>query len=178
MAVGKLQISLLYGQKKKQSYRQTASVVIKKTICFRPIFSYFAIIKSIYQMDIFSMETQFSQIPLSQKAAKVKIKIELSSEINITPFVARQKANVFLLTHLGNLLWAAEPKLAVTGENLRWMIPVMYTIPRHISKQVGELAMEVNTGEIILRESIPSKLNEIEEHVQHLYQTTSPSASS
>ena len=123
------------------------------------------------------METQFSQIPLMQKATKVKIKIELSSEINVTPFIARQKANVFLLTHLGNLLWAAEPKLSVTERNLRWMIPVMYTIPKRISKQVGELAMDVNTGEIILRESTPSTIKEIEEHVQHIYQTTSQSAS-
>jgi len=123
------------------------------------------------------LETQFSQIPLTQKAGKVKIKIELSSEINVTPFIARQKANVFLLTHLGNLLWAAEPKLSVTERNLRWMIPVMYTIPTHISKQVGELAMDVNTGEIILRESTPTTTKEIEEHVQQIYQTTSQSAS-
>lgn len=122
------------------------------------------------------METQFSDIPLTQKATKVKIKIELSSEINVTPFIARQKANVFLLTHLGNNLWAAEPKLSVAEKNMRWIIPVMYTIPKHITKQVGNLAMDVNTGEIILRESNPSTIQEIEEHVHYIYQSTSKSA--
>ena len=122
------------------------------------------------------METKFSQLPITHKNTKVKIKIELSSEINVTSFIARQKANVFLLTHLGNLLYAAEPKLSVTKKNLRWMVPVIYTISKHISKQVGNLAMDVNTGEIILRESTPSTIQEIEEHVQHIYQTTSKSA--
>ncbi len=56
------------------------------------------------------------------------------------------------------------------------MIPVMYTIPKHISKQVGELAMDVNTGEVILREFTPTTVKGIEEHVQHIYQTASQSA--
>lgn len=123
------------------------------------------------------METQFSELPLTQKATKVKIKIELSSEINITSFSARQKANVFLITRVGNMLWAGEPKLAVTKNNLRWVIPIMYTIPKRITKQVGELAMDVNTGEILLRESNPSTTEEIEQYVQHIFQTVTQNPS-
>jgi len=117
------------------------------------------------------MEAEFSQIPITQKSTRVKIKIELSSDINITPFVARQKANVFLLTHLGNQLSAAEPKLSVSDKNIRWMIPIIFTVPKQFSKQVGELLMDVNSGEIILRESNPTTINEIENHVQQIYQT-------
>ena len=123
------------------------------------------------------METQFSQLPINQKNVKVNIKIELTSEINITPFVARQKANVYLLTHLGNLLWADEPKLVVNNSNLRWRIPVIYTIPERLQRQVGELVMDVNTGEIILHESNPSTLKEIEEHVQQIYENYSENTS-
>lgn len=123
------------------------------------------------------METQFSQLPVNQKNTKVKINIELTSEINITPFVARQKANVYLLTHLGNLLWADEPKLVVNENNLRWRIPIIYTIPERLRKQVGELVMDVNTGEIILHESNPSTLKEIEDHVQQIYQNYSENTS-
>ena len=123
------------------------------------------------------METQFSELPLAQKTSKVKIKIEVSSEINVTAFIARQKANVFLITHLGNLLWAGEPKLAVNKNYLRWVIPIMYTIPRHISKQIGQLAMDVDTGEIILRESNPSTIEEIDQYVQHIFQTTTQNSS-
>lgn len=72
--------------------------------------------------------------------------------------------------HLGNLLWADEPKLVVNENNLRWRIPVIYTIPERLRKQVGELVMDVNTGEIILHESNPATLKEIEEHVQQIYQ--------
>jgi hypothetical protein len=123
------------------------------------------------------METQFSELPLAQKATKVKIKIELSSEINITSFIARQKANVFLITHLGNMLWAGEPKLAVAENKLRWVIPIMYTIPKHITRQVGDLAMDVDTGEIILRESNPSTIAEIDQYVQHIFQTATQNSS-
>ena len=118
------------------------------------------------------MKAKFSQIPYTFKGAKVKIKIEVSSDISITPFIARQRANVFLLTHFGNLLSAGEPKLLINKTNLRWVIPVIYTIPKRLSKQVGELAMDVNTGEIILSESNPSSLKEINDYVQHLYQTS------
>ncbi|MBC8185420.1 hypothetical protein H8E88_30365 [candidate division KSB1 bacterium] len=123
------------------------------------------------------METQFSQIPNTQKSSKVKIKIELSSDINVSSFIARQKTNVFLLTRIGNLLSAGEPKLAVNDRNLRWLIPVIYTIPKQISQQVAELVMDVNTGEIILHESNPSTLKEIEDYVQHIYQNTSKNSS-
>jgi len=123
------------------------------------------------------METTYSQIPFANKSTKIKINIELSSEINISPFIARQKANVFLLTHLGNLLWADEPKLSIIDQRILWKIPVMYTIPRHAVKQVAELAMDVNTGEIILNESTPANIEEIEDHVEHIYQTYLKSAS-
>ena len=123
------------------------------------------------------METTFTEIPLANKSTKIKINIELSSEINISPFVARQKANVFLLTHLGNLLWADEPKLSIIDQRIFWKIPVMYTIPKHIVRQVAELAMDVNTGEIVLNESTPDNIKEIEDHVEHIYQTYLKSAS-
>ncbi|MDW7680432.1 MAG: hypothetical protein SCK70_07690 [bacterium] len=123
------------------------------------------------------METQFSQLPINQKNTKVKINIELTSEINITHFVARQKANVYLLMHLGNLLWADEPKLVVNENNLRWRIPIIYTIPERLRRQVGELVMDVNTGEIILHESNPTTLKEIEEHAQHIFENYSHNTS-
>jgi hypothetical protein len=146
-------------------------------LAFYALFGYFLHRKCKILNGVAPMETQFSELPLAQKTTKVKIKIELSSEINITAFIARQKANVFLITHLGNMLWAGEPKLAVTENNLRWAIPIMYTIPRHISKQVGELVMDVNTGEIILHESNPSTIEEIDQYVQHLFQTASQNSS-
>jgi hypothetical protein len=99
------------------------------------------------------MKAQMTKTPLSTNGTKVKVKIELSSEINISPFIARQKANVFLLTHLGNLVWANEPKLSMSNGGLHWIVPICYTIPNHSSTQVGELAIDVNNGEVILTDS-------------------------
>jgi len=124
------------------------------------------------------MKTEMANAPLSAKGTKVKVKIELSSEINISPFIARQKANVFLLTHLGNLVWANEPKLSMSNGGVRWIVPIHYTIPNHSSTQVGELAIDVNTGEVVLMDSTPSSLKEIEDHVNALYQSSIASPAS
>jgi len=115
------------------------------------------------------MKSEISTIPLATRGTRVKVKIELSSEINITPFVARQRVNVFLLTHLGNMVSAGEPKLSVSADQLRWTVPVYYAIPEHSFTQVGELVMDVNSGEILLSESKPTSIIEIEDHVQALY---------
>lgn len=122
------------------------------------------------------MKSEISQIPIATPGARIKIKIELSSEINVTPFIARQKANVFLLTHLGNMVSAGEPKLSILADQLRWTVPIFYTIPKHSSTQVGELAMNVNSGEIVLSESKPTSISEIEDHVHALYQSATSSS--
>ena len=76
-----------------------------------------------------------------------------------------------MLSHNGNLLWSDEPKLSVVDKNLLGKIPFMYTFLEHSSKQVAELAMDVNTGEIFLNESTPATIKEIEDHVQYIYKT-------
>ncbi len=88
----------------------------------------------------------------------VKVKIEVTSDIQITAFVARQNTNVFLLNHLGNLVSAGDPALQITGDRLCWKVPVRCALPEESMRTVGDLAVDVNTGEILLSESTPSDL--------------------
>ena len=87
---------------------------------------------------------------------KVQIKLEVAAECNITPFVARQKINRFLLLSVGNLLMADEPSLDISLNALRWRVPIVYALPdRGIVGKVGELYVDADNGQILLDESTP-----------------------
>jgi len=95
----------------------------------------------------------------------------VSADINITPFVARQNVNVFLLNHVGNLVSAGEPSLLINGDRLRWKVPVRCALPSKGMASVGEVAVDVNTGEILLEESTPSVLEALQNAVERAYAT-------
>ena len=107
----------------------------------------------------------------------VKIKIEVTSDIQITAFVACQNANVFLLNHLGNLVSAGDPALQVAGDRLRWKVPIRCALSKKGMQTIGDLAVDVNTGEILLSESTPSNLETLRNIVDLTYATTERAAS-
>jgi hypothetical protein len=83
------------------------------------------------------------------QGATVSIHVELTAQVNITPYVARQKVNVFLLLELSTQLRAGTPELRV-GERLCWSVPVELTSPaRGVVGRVGELLVDVETGEVL-----------------------------
>ncbi|MBM3237812.1 hypothetical protein FJZ31_16105 [Candidatus Poribacteria bacterium] len=98
------------------------------------------------------------------KAKGMHFKVELSTEFNITPFVAKQKVNRFLALKVGDLLGAAEPELTV-GQGIYWRVPVRYCLPG-IGKLgiVGFLAIDIDTGEVLL--SISTPLEELTENAE------------
>jgi hypothetical protein len=105
------------------------------------------------------------------KHRKVQIKLEVAAECNITPFVARQKANRFLLLSVGNLLMANEPSLDISQNALSWRVPVVYALPdRGILGKVGELYVDADNGQILLEESTP--LEVLTANAERLYSET------
>ena len=105
------------------------------------------------------------------KHRKVQIKLEVAAECNITPFVARQKVNRFLLLSVGNLLMANEPSLDISPNGLSWRVPVVYALPdRGILGKVGELYVDADNGQILLEESTP--LEVLTANAERLYSET------
>ena len=81
-------------------------------------------------------------------ASRVSVKIEVSAEINVSAYIARQKANRFLILHAGDQLCAGEPELAV-GPGLCWRVPVQYAPSRRGALGiVGHLLVDADTGEV------------------------------
>lgn len=79
---------------------------------------------------------------------RVNIKIEISAEINVSAFVARQKANRFLIMQAGDQLSAKDPELVV-GPTLHWRVPVQYAPSRRGPLGiVWHLLVATETGEV------------------------------
>jgi len=82
--------------------------------------------------------------------SRVTVKIEVSTDVNVTSFTARQKANHFLVTRVGDQLCAGQPELVV-GPKLCWRAPVQYTPSRKGALGiVGHLQIDAETGEVTI----------------------------
>jgi hypothetical protein len=74
---------------------------------------------------------------------------QLSPQIQISAFVARQQVNVLMLEQVSNLLLAGEPTLMQTERGWRWRVPVNLTFPAHgWVGCVGEVEVDARYGEI------------------------------
>lgn len=118
------------------------------------------------------MQASVTNLEIPQKR-KVRIKLEVAAECNITPFIARQKVNRFLLLSVGNLLMADEPSLDISPNALSWRVPVVYALPdRGIVGKVGELYVDADNGQILLEES--TQLEVLTANAERLYSETTP----
>ena len=103
--------------------------------------------------------------------AQVDIQIHVTATLNITPFVARQKVNVFLLDKIGTGLLAEEPTLVVGENHLCWRVSVVLALPgRGRLGQIGSVDIDVQTGQLFLTQT------QIEAMTHHANQLASRSS--
>jgi hypothetical protein len=92
--------------------------------------------------------------------ATVNIRVEVTAPLNITPFVARQTVNAFVVMEISTHLRSEPPDLVV-GERLRWSVPVVLTSPtRGVVGKVGELLVDATTGELLVDEETVRRMTE------------------
>lgn len=90
-------------------------------------------------------------------ASRVTVKIEVSTDINISAFTAKQKANYFLVMWAGDQLCAGQPELVV-GPTLCWRVPVQYAPSRKGPLGiVGHLLIDAETGEVMVADGQTSE---------------------
>jgi hypothetical protein len=86
------------------------------------------------------------------QGAIVSIRIEMTAQVNITAFVARQKVTRFVVMEISTQLLGEAPELSV-GDRLCWAVPVVVTSPaRGIVGKVGAIAVDATTGELLVYE--------------------------
>jgi hypothetical protein len=97
---------------------------------------------------------------VAPQGGTVSIPIEITAPVNISAFVARQKVNRFVVMEVSTQLLAETPELRV-GERLCWSVPVMLTSPaRGIIGKVGEIAVDVTTGELLVDQETVQRMSE------------------
>jgi hypothetical protein len=81
--------------------------------------------------------------------AEVEVEIKIHTRLNISSYVAKQKANVHLALHCGQSFCVDEPILQV-GQRICWLVPVWLSPPQEGRKvKIGELAVDAQTGEVL-----------------------------
>lgn len=125
--------------------------------------------------EITVLESEIAAPPISAQA-EVRYRMEVTFRCTITPFVARQNANVYLLMHVGNMFSAGDPILFI-GEPPYWKVPVFCAFPefKHREK-IGELAVDIDSGAILLEQSHPSSPQEMERYAEIAYHSIETSS--
>jgi hypothetical protein len=97
------------------------------------------------------------QVP---QGAAVDITIRVTAQVNITPFVARQKVQVFVIMEISSQCLADTPELVV-GERLCWSVPVLLTSPAQgpVGK-IGDILVDATTGELLVDEETVPRLTD------------------
>ena len=100
--------------------------------------------------------------------SRVVVHIEVSAAFNISSEMARQRANRFLLMHLGDQLYAGEPELLV-GREIAWRVPVHLSLSLggYLGK-VGSLRIDAQSGAIAVES--PQTLEQIADYADVLYE--------
>jgi hypothetical protein len=84
------------------------------------------------------------------QGASVTIRIEVTAQANITPFVARQAVTGFVIREVSDRMRGEEPELVV-GDRLCWSVPVVLTsAAQGVLGKVGEVLVDATTGELLV----------------------------
>jgi len=97
--------------------------------------------------------------------AELTVRIELSTRVNITSYVAQQSATRFAIAEISNQVRGEVPSLVV-GERLCWSVPLLLTSPgRGAIGRVGTILVDATTGEIL---TDADTIAEMIDHAEHL----------
>jgi hypothetical protein len=104
----------------------------------------------------------------------MEVDIKVTADVNISAYVAKQKVNSFVLSHISYMMHAGEP-LLVLDECICWCVPVILSLTsKGDVGEVGKIDVDVETGQMYIT---PQLVTEINAHAEGLaLGTTSASA--
>lgn len=104
--------------------------------------------------------TQASQDFIDWLEERIPV-IQTAAQVQISAFVARQKANVLMLEQVSNLLLAGEPVLEHTPEGeWHWRVPIDLTFPGYgrVGK-VGEIRVDAHYGNVYYDDALLAQIS-------------------
>lgn len=108
--------------------------------------------------------------------AEVDYTVQVHFRFNITPFVAQQKINAYLLLNVGQMLSAGEPTLLI-NDRAFWKAPVYCAFPDLRRREyLGDLVVDAESGAIVLEKSSFGSASKIDARVEVLYHSHTASS--
>jgi hypothetical protein len=99
------------------------------------------------------------------RSGKLDVDVRLSCEVNYTAVAAKRCVSGYVASNVSVLMGGEDPTL-VLADRIVWRVPVVLTMPGHgVLGRVGEIDVDVETGEILVTEAI---LTSIKDHAKRL----------
>jgi hypothetical protein len=93
------------------------------------------------------------------------VALERLSSPRYTAVAARRRVSGYVASNVSVLMGGEDPTL-VLADRIVWRVPVVLTMPGHgVLGRVGEIDVDVETGEILVTEDI---LTDIKDHARRL----------
>jgi len=103
------------------------------------------------------------------RSGKLDVDVRLSCEVNYTAVAAKRRVSGYVASNVSVLMGGEDPTL-VLADRIVWRVPVVLTMPGHgVLGRVGEIDVDVETGEILVTEDI---LTGIKDHAKRLAAST------
>ncbi len=94
------------------------------------------------------------------RSGRLDIDIRLSCEVNYTAIAARRRVSGYVASNVSVLMGGEDPTL-VLADRIVWRVPIVLTMPGHgVLGRVGEIDVDVETGEVLATEAILSRIKQ------------------
>jgi hypothetical protein len=124
------------------------------------------------------MQVQIPPPPAGSATAEVDMTVRVRFQFNITPFVALQTINAYLLMNVGHMVSADEPTTMLLDKGAFWRVPVFCAYPDLGHREyLGDLLVDAESGAVTLQDSSFSSPEEIADRAEERYRSlTTPAA--
>ena len=117
------------------------------------------------------MKVQISPPP-APVAAEVDMTVRVRFQFNVTPFIALQTVNAYLLMNVGHMVSADEPTTMLLDDGAFWQVPVFCAYPDLKRREyLGDLLVDADSGAVMLRGSSFSSPEEIADRAEERYRS-------
>lgn len=97
---------------------------------------------------------------------QVRVNIRIEASLNISAFVAQQKATGYVLDHVSDHMAGDEPSLVVDGDCFLWRVPIYFAVlPHGRLGQVGSIDIDAQTGQLHITNEL---IQDMRDHAQAL----------
>jgi hypothetical protein len=114
---------------------------------------------------------ELTSFPLSLKSGKIGVTVQVTADMNVSAFAARQKVNGFVCDRVSYLMGGGEPALVMSND-LFWRVPIIFTLPgRGTLGEVGYIDVNISNGQLMITDQL---ILELQQRAEMLAASSAP----